>query len=488
MTSRSAVGESSAPFIGFTSLDANFLYCPNQFLDVCLPYFSRSVVRVVAFFLDQTLGWLDADGNPINHHVTISYRQLIASAGISHGAIRTALDEAITAGFIVCVREGRPAAAGESAIPATYALRWNDQGEYQDSPENFQGFYAGDGHRTPIPNAFFRHVIPNEPLTVTKVVGTVLRHTVGYQNQFGGRRSQAPLAYRFIQEYAHIPDPKTLSQAISSAIASKYILCVEEGRFDSNPNYRKPASYAVCWEQSAEKCHSGSKDPAYPRSKNPSSPAVQNSQQERDKKPSGSEPEIPAAERIKTPSKEKTLVKDTSKQQQKDTVAVLSNGFETLLAAGFDVATAQKLAAMATVDQITQQISWLPQRNPGQNRLGMLRRAIEQNWSAPERPHDIKTVLRERRERDAARAAVQDQEHKRLSADKQSRIRQRAELKGLWDCLSSAEQQQIESAAYANQQGTVLKNLFRTRKSHRLRECLTELGRELQSGEAKKPS
>ncbi|MEZ6146912.1 MAG: hypothetical protein R3B91_16140 [Planctomycetaceae bacterium] len=65
-------------------------------------------------------------------------------------------------------------------------------------------------------------------MTVTKVVGMVLRHTVGYQNQFGGRRSQAPLSYRFIQELANIPDPKTVREAASSAVASRYIVCVEE--------------------------------------------------------------------------------------------------------------------------------------------------------------------------------------------------------------------------------------------------------------------
>ena len=55
----------STEFQGFEPLTGNFLYCPNQFFEVCLPNYSRGVVRLVAFMLRKTLGWLDKDGNPI---------------------------------------------------------------------------------------------------------------------------------------------------------------------------------------------------------------------------------------------------------------------------------------------------------------------------------------------------------------------------------------------------------------------------------------
>ena len=181
-------------FLGFTPLDANYIYCPNQFLDVCLPSSSRSVARLVAYILDQTLGWLDSQGDPISQNITVSYRSLIASAGISRGGIRNAIDEAVASRFIQCIREGRASAAGKSPERASFALQWDDGGHYRNTAENFLGFFAGEGHRTPIPNAFFRRVIPYETQTVIKVVGTVLRHTVGYQNQFGGRRSEAALS------------------------------------------------------------------------------------------------------------------------------------------------------------------------------------------------------------------------------------------------------------------------------------------------------
>ena len=94
-------------FPGFEPLTGNFLYCPNQFFDVCLPNYSRGVLRLVAFMLRRTLGWLDKDGNPIEQDVKVSYSDLISKAGVSRGAARKAIEEAIEGGFIRRTRHGR---------------------------------------------------------------------------------------------------------------------------------------------------------------------------------------------------------------------------------------------------------------------------------------------------------------------------------------------------------------------------------------------
>ncbi|MGE3312839.1 MAG: hypothetical protein AB7O66_22960 [Limisphaerales bacterium] len=54
--------------------------------------------------------------------------------------------------------------------------------------------------------------------------------------------------------------------------------------------------------------------------------------------------------------------------------------------AGFDAPTAQRLAAKASVEVIQRQVEWLPLRKPSRNRLGLLRRAIEEDWARPEAP------------------------------------------------------------------------------------------------------
>ncbi len=87
-------------FPGFAAPTSNTTFTPNQFFDVCLRFQSRGVVRLVAYLIRQTLGWCDANGQPLHERVPVSYRELVEKAGISRGLIRRSLDEAIVGGFI----------------------------------------------------------------------------------------------------------------------------------------------------------------------------------------------------------------------------------------------------------------------------------------------------------------------------------------------------------------------------------------------------
>ncbi|MEO7966259.1 MAG: hypothetical protein ABIT38_20350 [Gemmatimonadaceae bacterium] len=57
-------------------------------------------------------------------------------------------------------------------------------------------------------------------------------------------------------------------------------------------------------------------------------------------------------------------------------------GFSLLKSAGFDEAAANQLA-VRSVEIIKQQIEWLPRRAAVQNPLGLLRKAIQENWPEP---------------------------------------------------------------------------------------------------------
>ena len=57
---------------------------------------------------------------------------------------------------------------------------------------------------------------------------------------------------------------------------------------------------------------------------------------------------------------------------------------ELLRQTGFDEATAKVLVARQSAEVIRRQIQWLPLRNTTRNRLGLLRRAIEEDWPRPE--------------------------------------------------------------------------------------------------------
>src|SRR3954452_13295339 len=112
----------SDAFAGFALPTSNTTYTPNQFFDVCLPHYTRGVVRLVAYLIRKTLGWCDADGNPQEAQISCSYQELIDRAGISREMIPGATTAAVAGCFIKCVREGRAASADRQAVSALYQI------------------------------------------------------------------------------------------------------------------------------------------------------------------------------------------------------------------------------------------------------------------------------------------------------------------------------------------------------------------------------
>lgn len=378
-------------FEGFSLPRSNTTYTPNQFFDVCLPHYSRGVVRLVAYMIRKTLGWCDRDGNPQDEEILVSYQDLVENAGISRGAIREAIREAIKGKFIACVREGRPSAASVSSVTALYALRWSGSPEYLRDPKKFNGFYEAEGHRTDIPNDFFDYLLPRESLAVTKVVGSIIRFSIGFQARRGSRRQEAVLSYRAIQEYAKIKNPTTLSEAIQTAIENRYIVRIRAGRFDPRAAAASTAaSYAIRWADSGRYDPTGSKNVAEENSA------------DRFKKRSETGSKNVAEDRFKKRSKEIKHINKTSKQQQSDhqhqpapeldfAVAARIGVFKELGEVGFDEKTAEQLVSAYPSQQIANQIRWLPLRGAKQNPLGMLRRAIEENWPEPKAATEVET-------------------------------------------------------------------------------------------------
>lgn len=423
-------------FSGFEQLTANFLYCPNQFFDVCLPHHSRGTVRLVAYMLRKTLGWLDAEGNPIEQNISISYRDLIHEAGISRGAIRSALDEAVAGGFISCLQPGRANGHNQTAETAQYRIRWSTDSHYEKIPETFTGFFAGEGYRTPIPNSFFDLIVRQETLAVVKVVGTVLRHTVGYQNQFGGRRQIAPLSYSYIQKYAHLSDRSTLSASIQHAIETGYIRCVEKGSVNPSSNQRRPSTYALRWHAQADSEVSGTK----------SRPAEAG----RFKNQTSNGSETPLAKRFKNQTQEKTPENNTDKQQKTPAAVAFEelDSFQLLRTAGFDESIARELAEGRGPDEIQKQITWLELRNPKQNRLGLLRKAIEENWTSP--------VTETRK---GEKKSPEQKEKDELEAAEADRKRRRAHEKRLtqWNSLSADQKREFYDQTIQQEQNSIIR-------------------------------
>jgi len=359
------------PFTGFALPTSSTLYCPNQFFDVCLPHSSRGCVRLVAYLLRQTLGWSDAEGRPQNTIHTLSYAQL-EEAGISRDQIRSAIAEAVESHFIRCVETPRVKEKNGAGRSGVYELNWDERpdagSEYINDPLHFRGFFAGEGNRTYIPNQFFDRVVRLEPLSVVKVVGSIIRFSIGFQNKWGHRRRQVALSYQHIQRYAHLSDRKTLAAAVRSAMKDNYIQRVEEGYFDPNGGkLSKAAVYAIKWLDAATESLNGQK-----------SPPAKWSLEYRSENPTGIGQKTPPADRSENPTGiEITLLNNTYKQQ----AAVTS--LKKLKAEGFAPSVAEAIASKFPADRIERQIRWMSHRTVKSNRLGLLRVTIEQDWPLP---------------------------------------------------------------------------------------------------------
>lgn len=462
----------SSSFKGFEPLNSNYVYCPNQFFDICLKSNSRGMIRIVAYMIRQTLGWLDENGEPVQHTVKVSYNDLIRKAGVSRGAIAEALQRAVAMGFLDCHTSARPDQRGLVGQSAEYTLKWSTSDQYAKSFEDFDGFYSGEGHRSPVPNAFFDQIIPNETLAVIKVVGAVIRHTVGYQNQFGGRRSVTPLSCSYIQRYTAVSKREAIVGAIRHAQQAGFIARVEHGNFSHRANEQTPATYAIRWQGQADSiCTSSKREPAIDQSKKGTS--------------TGSKRE-PGDQYKKGTSIEKTNSNNTFKQQA---VVDLDGVIESLIKAGFDRHAAESLIRERGVEVVQRQLAWIDARNP-KNKTAMLRRAIENDWEAPEKIlHKEKIAMK----RDQLTVATQElQKADRLATEKKrQRLEQKQELQQIWRQTSLHDRRTLIEAAADRVKGERLRDIIRRQSAETENphgQVLDELARSRPDSGGAKPS
>ncbi len=373
----SDISSVSSEFCGYPLPTSNTTYVPNQFFDVVLAHSSRSCTRLLAYMLRRTLGWCDADGNPQEQRVSFSYSELVKEAGLSRDSVRSALNEAIAANFIRCLREPRASQAGEPAVCGIYELCWDESGSYITAAGAFQGFFAGNGNLTYIPNTFFDYTVQQEPLCVVKVVGAIIRHTIGFQTKYGMRRQKVQLSFSDLQRITKISSRTILSQALAIAMEHKHVVRLSEGRFDSaGGRESEAATYGIRWNET-----SCSRDPKS-ISDETHGPGGKVYQSENCTSPKS----VPApGGKVYRDQSEKCTgieIKDlnkTIKQQQQENAAVLL-----LLDFGFSKETAYEIAEKYPEERIRKQIELFPSRSPARNRLGLLRRAIQEDWAPVE--------------------------------------------------------------------------------------------------------
>ena len=433
-----AKGRQAEPFQGFEPLDASFVFCPNQFLDYCIPTQRRGVVRITGYVLYQTLRWMDDAGRPIDTDIPARYHDLVKHAGVSRGEVRRSLDASLAANFITCIKKPQPKSAGQAGRVGEYGVVWHDR--FTGQTEVFRGFYAGEGRRTPIPHAFFTEILPNESLAVVRVVAAVIRHTVGYSSQFGGRRTQVALSFSILQKYTGL-SRKTLGPAISTAIDKGYLVVVEKGVFSPDQQEQRATTYALKWQQQA-----ADRDIGLKRLPESTTRSVQKGcQKDQFKKVVSVGSKSTPDDRFKNVTSSKEAREKINKQQH---AAAGFDAFAALLDIGFDETTATHLATQHSPENIRKQIKWLRARHADKNALGLLRKAIEEDWSPP------KATIRqtERGTRKAARSMKQvvvDSGHR------QRRQKHRQELLSTWEGLRKHQQQRHHQTAIHEARSTV---------------------------------
>ena len=325
---------------------------------------------MVAYMIRKTLGWCDEHGNPKQETIEVRYSELEKRAGLSHSMIRQALEEAVAGGFIRCVRAGKAKRRSDSGNSSAYELSWDEHGQYLKDPARFCGFFAGEGNRTYIPNEYFDKLIPHEPLALIQVVGTIIRFSIGFSNKFGHRRQRVALSYTDIQRYSKISSPRIVAVAIKDAIANNYVERVEQGYFDPNGGMlSRSAHYALKW---ADLSHEATITPKSEAAKNHS------------EKFSGNTPKSEAADHSEKYSGIQIKQRNKTIKQKEGLSPEAAASFEKLQQAGFDDAAAETMARRYPFHRVIRQIDWIDRRRVRKNRLGMLRRAIEQDWASPE--------------------------------------------------------------------------------------------------------
>lgn len=353
---------------GFDPPSSNVTWCPNQFFDVVLPHFPRGLVRLVGYLLWQTLAWNDETGRPKRLSQRLSWDGLAVRARVSRSALGEAIEAALAARLIK-----RSAPDPTRQVAATYALRWAEA-PYTREPTAFEGFFLGRGHRTYIPNQFFTVVIAREPLAVARVVGAVIRYSIGFEAERGFRRTEAALSCQRLARLTQLSE-RAVVDALQVALSAGYLQRIRAGRYGVNP---VAARYALRWSdgfESPEAPASSARRTA--RADAGGSPktsveAVQKGVRRQSKNFSG------LLEEMK-PLRNETRAKPVSPAGSPD-------GFEAkqrrLQEMGFAGKSVEALAQYPR-ERIERQIAWLEGRAATRSPLGLLRRAIEEDWPPP---------------------------------------------------------------------------------------------------------
>ena len=308
--------------------------------------------------------------------------------------MKSAIEEALDMKFIERISHGRAHSAGVSGHAAVYSLRWGTSDEYVTKLSAFDGFFAANGNLTHIPNQFFDEAIPNNSLAVIKVVGVIIRNTIGFQTKFGFRRQEVRLSFTQIMRRTGIRSRSTVNIAIQEAIKGSHIRVHAKGKFDPRAGIMSEATtYGIRWDER----HQGASLRLMA--------AVGASEIEPEKEAERRKGKLVAlpksnqgfASKIEPESHPKsnqkgfrnrtdieTTKNNSSKQHAAEEAVSIYEGVRArLIAEGIADRTAHRLMRRFPPERIQRQLDWISSRDIRKSRTGFLIRAIEQDLPQP---------------------------------------------------------------------------------------------------------
>lgn len=164
----------------------------------------------------------------------------------------------------------------------------------------FRGFPPMNANFTPVPNAFFDHVLPNCPPCVVSVVGAIIRATLGWTDSVTGeKRIEAELS---------IPDIARMARIAENSARKGVRQALEEGLLieTAAAGLNTGARYALRWEDEDRQ-----------------KVAIERARKATDSYPAPPSKIAPPSKveplQLLTPSKVEPLIKERDSQKKKDT-------------------------------------------------------------------------------------------------------------------------------------------------------------------------
>ena len=289
-----------------------------------------------------------------------------------------------------------------------------------------------------------------------------------------GWATRALLAYRngdaeLVDEYVANSEqhkPNDFSQALNLAVlamaqhelghpdeataalaeAAQLIVCVDAGEFSPDQSKQRTASYGVRWYSPAKPTVIGSKcRPEPDQFKNQTS--------------IGSE--SPPEDQFKNQTtKEITHSKDITKQQL---AAVDDEVVKLLVDQGLDIRTAQKLSIERGLDVVQRQVEWIDARSPD-NRVGMLRKAIDEDWPMPNSMAE-RQKIEDRRKKEYQFEEKQKAEEAEIATAKKLRAQRKRRLLKEWELASREERNRWIQVAVESEASRMIADMIRRQKS-----------------------